>query len=136
MDLVRARNGRKESPDAGFVPEGARLAVHFLESLAFISKIQDTVVEKFRAALWMFLAKFREPACKFVTNFRHCFPPGGDPIKIIFLAHTARDRSIHIEELQLEIARFSVERGAQISGNLTQPAVGFVQRLAGYGENV
>ena len=70
MDRARVRNGRRESPDAGLVPAEDRLAVHFPESPAFVSKIQDTVVKKFRSALRMLLAQFRQPPAEFAAYYK------------------------------------------------------------------
>lgn len=55
MDRARRRIGRKELPDEESLPEGNPLAVHFLESLAFVTKIQDAVVKEFRTTLRMLL---------------------------------------------------------------------------------
>ena len=71
-----------QPPNAGFVPAEDRLAVHFPESLAFVSKIQDTVVKKFRSALRMLLAEFRESAAEFVTDLCHRFPPTSDSVEV------------------------------------------------------
>jgi len=62
MDRARRRTDRKELPGAGFVPEGNRLAVHFLESVTSISKIQDAIVKEFRATLGMLFREFSKPS--------------------------------------------------------------------------
>src|SRR5947207_12386831 len=97
MDRARVRNGRREAPDAGFAPAEDHLAVHFPESLAFVSKIQDTVVKKFRSALRMFLAEFRKPTAEFVTDLCHCFPPTSDSVEVVFLANAASHGPIHAD---------------------------------------
>jgi hypothetical protein len=71
--------------------------VHFLESLAFVPKVQDAIVKKFRATLRMFLAELTKARRKFVAGFRHRAPPVGNLLQIVFFANTQRDRSINSE---------------------------------------
>ena len=93
MDRARRRSDRKVPPDEESAPEGTPLAVHLLESLTFVSEIQDAVVEEFRATLRMFLGEFTETGPKFVAHLRHRPPPSGNFFEIVFLANAQGNRT-------------------------------------------
>src|SRR5713101_4581312 len=97
MDRARRRTDRKELPGAGFVPEGNRLAMHFLESVTSISKIQDAIVKEFGATLGMLFREFSKPPGKIVASLCHRLPPSGNPFQVVFLANAQSDRSIHAQ---------------------------------------
>jgi len=104
--------------------------VHLLESLTFVSEIQDAVVEEFRATLRMFLGEFAETRGKFVAHFRHHPPPRGNFFEIVFLANAQGDRPINAKKVLLKIAGFSREGCAEISGYLAQPSFRFLESCA------
>jgi hypothetical protein len=93
--------------------------VHFLESLTFISKIQDAIVEEFGAALRMLFGEVGETTGKFVAGFRHGLPPTGDFVQIVFFADAQCDRPVNPEKLLLQIAGFGIKWRAQIRWYLT-----------------
>src|SRR2546422_9564379 len=99
MDRAHRRTDRKGLPGEGFVPEGNRLAVHFLEPLTFISKIQDAIVKEFGATLRMLFREFGKPTGKLVTSFRHRLPPSGNLIQIVFFANAQSDGPINAQYL-------------------------------------
>lgn len=120
----------KAAPDEELAPEGNPLAVHLLESLTFVSEIQDAVVEEFRTTLRMFLGEFTETRAKFVAHFRHRPPPSCDFFQIVFLANAEGDRSINAEKMLLQIAGFRGEGRAEIGWYFAQPSFRFLESCA------
>ena len=110
--------------------------MHFLESLTFVSKIQDAIIKEFRATLRMLLTKSGEARGKVVAGFRHRSPPGGNFLQIVFLANAQRDRSINAEQLLLQIAGFGIKRRTKIGRYLAQPAVCLLERRSRQLQNV
>src|SRR5947208_12769893 len=85
-DQARKRSDRKGSPDEESLREEIPLGVHLLESLTFVSEIQDAIVEEFRTALRVFLGEFAKPRSEFVAHFRHRLPPGSDFFQIVLFS--------------------------------------------------
>ena len=110
--------------------------MHLLESLTFVSEIQDAVVEEFRTTLRMFLGEFAETSGKLVAHVRHRPPPRGNFFEIVLLANAQGDRPINAEKMLLQIAGFSSEGRAEISGYFAQPSFRFLESCARQLQNV
>lgn len=101
--------------------------MHFLESLTFISKIQDVIVKEFGATLRMLFREFGKPTGKFVTSFRHRLPPGGNLIQIVFFANAQSDGPINAQQLLLQVTSFGIKRRTEIGRDFAQPSICFVE---------
>ena len=136
MDRARKQIDRKESLAGESVPEENPLAVHFLESLAFVTKIQNAVVKKLRTTLRMFFAKFRKTRSEVVAGFRHCCPPSGNLFQVVFFTNTQGNRSVDPKQLLLQIAGFSIKRRTKISRYFAYSSVRFGERRTRKFKNV
>src|SRR5438874_1988016 len=97
MGRARARNGRRELPVSGFLPGEILLEVHLLESLTFVTEVQDTIIKNVGTALRMFFRQPGQSATKLIADIGHRLPPSRDFVEILFFAHTERHSAINTE---------------------------------------
>ena len=97
--------------------------MHLLEALAFVPKIENSVVIRIRSSVGVLFHQRIQAFGGFIADFDHDLPRPRDLAQVFISPGGQRDEFVDGQQFGLKLPRFGVKWSAKIAGNGGYPTL-------------